>query len=174
MGFRFALEAPFFFYYYHSSLGVMFYVLLSQKYPFYEISCGRMMENIKEGKYKMLHYFSVDAKIIIRSLLNLDVGKRFECPLLMHHQLFIVTVFFTFRATALRMLRCSYVQENFVHKRDSLAPATPFFLNNQPAPTAQRVPQTTEEERRQVHALLTSDRDISASDNQPDSSNTTI
>ncbi|XP_069612402.1 probable myosin light chain kinase DDB_G0271550 [Ranitomeya imitator] len=71
------------------SIGVITYILLCGYPPFYEESESKLFEKIKDGSYEFESPFwddiSISAKDFIRSLLEKDPKKRYNCELALKH-----------------------------------------------------------------------------------------
>jgi len=58
--------------------GVLLYVLLVGRYPFYDQTAEGLFQKIRKGEYKLPSTLdlSLDVRIIIHSLLRMDPSKR--------------------------------------------------------------------------------------------------
>lgn len=128
------------------SAGVLLYVMLVGRYPFYDQTAERLFQKIRKAEFKLPSTLdlSLDVRIIIHSLLRLEPIKR---------------------PSAIRLLRTNWAQPGAVKKMKDLAPPMPMrrycepddhvvpVVNVPAAPTQSSTPQIQErlQNNRTVH-----------------------
>ena len=94
--------------------GVLLYVLLVGRYPFYDQTAESLFKKIRKGEYTIPSRLdlSLDVRIIIHSLLRMDPSKRLATTI--HTQYG--------SPSAMRLLRTNWAQLGAVKKMKELAP----------------------------------------------------